>query len=155
MPAPPSKYTPDRLARFAQALRMGATYALACKYAGFSYSRYREWMVDAEQNPETSMYRELPALVAEAESDCAVRMLAQVQKAAPDDWRAAAWVLERRYEEYAKKSSFEAAVEHRLSADTIRQMASEEARRMGGTELPVLDVEEIRALEAANRDPDG
>jgi transposase len=148
------KYTPERLKRFADALRMGATYALACKYAGFSYNRYREWMIDAETNPD-SPYRDLPELVAEAEGQASVKWLEVIEKAASDgDWKAAAWKLERRYaEDYARRSVVDAAMTHQVSHAMIRELAAEEARLIPAEALPALEDADLQVLDAANRDP--
>jgi len=90
-------YTEERIGRLLQAIKLGATYQMACKFAGFSYRAFRGWMKDAEDNPETSKYRGLPERVRDAEGAACVRWLGQIEKASSSDWKAAAWKLERRY----------------------------------------------------------
>lgn len=95
-----SKFTQDRLNRFAQALELGATLEIACQYAGFSYRQYRVWMVEAESAAERgkrSRYSSLPQIKADAEARGAVKLLAKMEKDGAGDWRAHAWKLERRF----------------------------------------------------------
>jgi hypothetical protein len=110
----PSKLTPETVTRIDQAIRMGATYELACKFAGISYQTFRNWITRAEaelqrrDNPnvkegtkqwvDEQPYVELFDALQKAEGDAAVGWLAKIEKAANDgNWQAAAWKLERRY----------------------------------------------------------
>jgi len=87
--ARPSKYTPPTVERLCQAIRLGATYALAAKSAGVSYQTFNVWR---EQKPEFSEALE------KAEGDAAVTWLEKIEQAATSgEWQAAAWKLERRY----------------------------------------------------------
>ena len=94
--ARPTKYTPQTVKKITDALRMGATYELACGYAGIHYDTFNDWR---EKKPEFS------AAIKEAEGAAAVGWLAKIEKAANDgEWQAAAWKLERRYPEmYGRK----------------------------------------------------
>lgn len=94
--ARPTKYTPQTVKKITDALRMGATYELACGYAGISFETFSQWR---EKKPE------FLEAVKEAEGAAAVGWLAKIEKAANDgEWQAAAWKLERRYPEmYGRK----------------------------------------------------
>jgi hypothetical protein len=115
-------YTEENIARFLRAVSIGATFEHACGAGGFSYRRYREWMQDAEANPETSPYRELPEKVERARGEGAVRNLMLIQQAAPADWRAAAWMLERCHvQNYGRQKvdlQHSGEVEARIEANT-------------------------------------
>lgn len=95
-----SKFTPETEEKLVTAIRLGATYELACKYAGISYQTFNEWRngrgfprgTTAEQKAEFS------EAIEKAEGDAAVQWLAKIEKAASDgSWQAAAWKMERRY----------------------------------------------------------
>lgn len=90
--ARPSKLTEASKARFLEAVRMGVTYELASRYAGFDDSTFRRYMAD--KRPEFQAFR---AAVAAAEGEAAMAALQQINDATARDWRAAAWLLERRY----------------------------------------------------------
>jgi len=86
--ARPGKYDPAVVARIVQAVEMGATYELACGYAGISESTFYAW----KKKPEF-----LESLKA-AEGRAAVKWLAQIEQASREGtWQAAAWKLERRH----------------------------------------------------------
>lgn len=86
-----SKYTPEVVKRLADAITLGATYELACAYAGIRYETFRVWQ---RTKPGFS------ATVEEAEGKGAVQLLGKIRQSANDgDWRAAAWVLEHRHPE--------------------------------------------------------
>lgn len=84
-----SLYTPERVQRIVNAIRMGATYKLACKYGGIVESTFYRWKLER---------KEFSDAVQEAEGAAAVGWLAKIEQAANDGtWQAAAWKLERRY----------------------------------------------------------
>lgn len=91
-----SKYTPERVKRFLDAVRLGSTYRLAAAYAGISHETYANWL---DSKPEFF------AAVKEAEGVAVVGWLAKIEKAANDgNWQAAAWKLERRLpEDFGRK----------------------------------------------------
>ena len=84
-----SKYTPETVDKITQAIRLGATYKLACDYAGISEETFNQWR---NNKPEFS------DAIKEAEGKGAVLWLGKIEQAASDgNWQAAAWKLERRY----------------------------------------------------------
>lgn len=98
-PGRPSKYTPERVARLAQAIELGATYELACAYAGISLDTFDRWR---------DLYPELKEEIAEAEGRATVKWLAKIEQAASEGtWQAAAWKLERRYPKSYGKQAIE------------------------------------------------
>jgi hypothetical protein len=86
-----SKYTPETVDKLTQAIRLGATYKLACDYAGIDVSTLHDWV---NTKPEFS------TAIKDAEGKGALGWLAKIEQAASDgNWQAAAWKLERRYPE--------------------------------------------------------
>lgn len=89
--------TPEVQRRFCEAVRLGATYEIACQYAGIHMSTYRRWMIRGDQEAE-GIYRAFHDSVRQAEAAGAIANLATIEKAAHSGvWQAAAWKLERRY----------------------------------------------------------
>jgi len=89
MPRTAVKYTPDRVKRFTDAVAIGATYQLACKYAGISDETFAIWR---------KKYPEFAQAVNDAEGRAAIGWLAKIEAEANNgNWTAAAWKLERRY----------------------------------------------------------
>jgi hypothetical protein len=95
--ARPTKFTPETIKKLTDAIRMGATYDLACKYAGINYSTFQNWMNGEGGIPKKEHLPFLDA-IEKAEGDAAVGWLTKIEKAANDGaWQAAAWKMERRY----------------------------------------------------------
>lgn len=83
------KYTPERVERILEALRLGATHELACLHAGIHRDTLYEWMNSKDDFSDR---------IKEAEGAGAIGWLDKIEKAANDgNWQAAAWKLERRY----------------------------------------------------------
>lgn len=90
-----SKYTPDVVQRLTLAIGLGATYELACHYAGIHPDTFYTWM---KAKPDFS------DAIKQAEGQAVTKWLAKIEQAASDgNWQAAAWKLERRYpKDYAR-----------------------------------------------------
>jgi hypothetical protein len=110
----PSKiYREGVTLRFLHAIEKGATYAIACGFAGIGYNTFNEWRKRAEgllnlteeelaTHPDKA-YVDFYWRVKEVECFAAMKWLDKIESAANIHWQAAAWKLERRHpEEYAK-----------------------------------------------------
>lgn len=87
--ARPTKYTPETAKKITDAIRVGATFKLACDYAGITEDTFSNWR---------KRYSDFSDAIKEAEGGAAVGWLAKIEKAANEGtWQAAAWKLERRY----------------------------------------------------------
>jgi hypothetical protein len=96
--ARPRKDTEQTVKKLCDALSLGATYELACRYAGIGSSTLRTWRLQADQTKPGSQARQLIARLEQAETTAALRWLGQIEQAARDGaWQASAWRLERRY----------------------------------------------------------
>jgi hypothetical protein len=101
------KLGPEVKSRILTAIRLGATYELAAKYAGVAGDTL--WR-----------YRKDPAFrmeVEKAEGEAVAGWLAVIEQAArAGEWTAAAWKLERRYPHvYGRRvQEIEGTVEHRI-----------------------------------------
>lgn len=94
----PSKLNPQTTEKLRKALRMGATYELACKYAGVSYQTFNEWRKLGEQATRKGAFSEFLDAIKAAEGEAAFGWLEKIEAAADHgSWQAAAWKLERRY----------------------------------------------------------
>ena len=99
----PGKLTADTQKRITDAIRVGATYELAAQYGGIAYNTFNEWM-KAGAGANSGKHREFYEAVKSAEGEAAIKWLAVIDKAALDQWQAAAWKLERRYpREYGRQ----------------------------------------------------
>lgn len=92
----PTKLTPEVQDRIIQALKAGNYVETAAEYAGIGKTTFYRWMARGEQ-ASRGIYREFRDAVMRARAEAEARNVAIIQKAAPDDWRAAAWWLERAF----------------------------------------------------------
>lgn len=99
----PSKLTPAVQKKIVKALAAGATHDLAALYAGISRTSFYEWKAKGEAGDPN--FTDFSDAIALAEGKGAVELLETIQTAVkdPKEWRAATWILERRYpDDYGK-----------------------------------------------------
>ena len=107
----PTDCTPETTRRIVDAVRLGLSYDDAAAAGGVGYTTMRDWInrAEAEQQrladnpkarPRTSEqpFLDFSEALRKAEAEGQLRNAALVQKAADEqNWRAAAWILERRH----------------------------------------------------------
>lgn len=115
--ARPTKLTPEVEDAMVRAILVGASYKTACQYAGISYQTFLNWRKRAGAVKERQgKSRNAPSdefdvrligfvdHIKEAEAVAAIKSLVKINGAAKKDWRAAAWMLERRFpNEYGRR----------------------------------------------------
>jgi len=96
-PAPtgrPSKFTPEVQARAIALVGQGNFLTVAARASGISYKTLKGWMKRGRSEaPADAEYRAFRELVLHARAAAESESLAKVRDS--DDWRAAAWFLER------------------------------------------------------------
>lgn len=109
--ARPTKLTPDVQDKIVSLLRAGGYVEAAAQAAGISPSTFHDWMARGERTGKADKpYRDFKAAVDQARAEAESMHLALVSRAARDDWRAAAWLLERQHpDRWGKPSDRRAA----------------------------------------------
>lgn len=107
--ARPTRLTEQVQNAVCDAIRHGATYQAAAEAAGIAYSTFNDWRKD--QRPR---YVKFSEAIMRANADAQLDLLAKILNKSDDDWRAAAWILERRF-----KNDFGAAVDLTSKGDAI------------------------------------
>ena len=92
----PSKFTKARKDRIIQAIQAGCSYQLAADYAGVTRSTLWAWLKKGE-DPKEKTYHTFLNDIKRAEAEGAMVNLGTIQQASAKDWKAAAWMLERRH----------------------------------------------------------
>lgn len=96
----PHKFTPETVSRLLMAIRAGLPYHLAAEAAGISEATFHKWQRGVfPRGVDPQMKQQFVEELTRARGESALRLIGIVTKAAPDDWRAAAWILERRFRE--------------------------------------------------------
>jgi transposase len=97
-----SKLNPEVRERLLTAIGKGATYELACKYAGITYQTFLNWKQNAAEQ-ESGAFFELFEDISKAEGEAAFKWLDLLDRHSEADPKWAAWKLERRYpDEYGR-----------------------------------------------------
>jgi len=108
------RFRKDVIERLIDAVSKGASYILACNYAGISPVTFNKWMKKGEEQLEDyddgiiekgDEFLEFYMSIRAAEGEAAKGWLTIIDQAATNgDWKAAAWKLEKRYpKEYGKQ----------------------------------------------------
>jgi hypothetical protein len=92
----PDKLTPEVQQRLCDAVRACNYYRAACRYAEVGYTTFPRWMSTGKKATR-GKFREFRCAVLKAQADAEVALVAMWRAAAPEDWRAAAELLGRRY----------------------------------------------------------
>ena len=95
----PSKLTPQVQAAIVASIANGATRQAAADLAGIGAATVREWIARGEgrdpDRPATPELEDFAAEVRRAEASLEIRCVETILES--DNWRAAAWLLERRF----------------------------------------------------------
>lgn len=101
-----SLFTKEVVMRFYEAVRYGSKIKQACQYAGISASLYYSWRRRGLAGDEP--YNIFIKGVEQAQGEFVVRNLEAVHAHSAIDWKASAWLLERRYpEDFAMRQYIE------------------------------------------------
>lgn len=101
--ARPTKLTKVLIKKLSGYIAKGNYQETACYLAGVSPSTFYNWKVLAERvaagetDENADLLLEFLESIKKAEAKAEAKRIALIDKQAADDWRAAAWYLERRY----------------------------------------------------------
>jgi len=118
----PSQLTPELKEKFLSAIVAGSHYEPACAYVGICYGTFRMWMQRGQgthKNRKPSQeYVDFVEAVQGAEAKGELSAIASIRGASKDDWRAAAWMLERRHSDrWASTQKVKVQVEQAVDAE--------------------------------------
>jgi len=94
----PSLFNTERAARVLVAVRRGLTYKNAASYAGISYATLNRWRIEGRERDDESEICQFWKALQQANGEAAFRLIGCIDSAAEaGDWKAATWILERRF----------------------------------------------------------
>src|SRR5712692_6482777 len=94
-PGRPSKWTPALQAQIVETIRAGSYAEVAARHVGIASSTFYDWMKRGGEGDRR--FSEFSEAIGEAEAFAHARAVTIIAKAMADDWKAAAWYLERKY----------------------------------------------------------
>lgn len=135
----PSKLTPKTHTALVTALTSGCYRETAAKVAGIGVSTLYRWLEQGEADIEhnrTTPYRELREAIEKAEADAEKKLLDTIQAAAPKNWQAAAWMLERKNpDRWGRRDAMKLEHSGRIRTETVVEVTPEDDRRRQVAEL--------------------
>jgi len=97
MPAP-TKFTPATVSAILAGIRAGLPLRLAAEAAGVSETTFHQWQRgEFPRGADRDLKVQFSEQLTRAKGESALRLAGLISRAATDDWRAAAWMLERRF----------------------------------------------------------
>jgi transposase len=99
-----TKLNHDLIKQIAKMIELGTPNKYVAQAIGVDITTWYKWLQRGER-AKSGIYFDLFVSVKKAEAKAISRNVSIIQKAAIDNWQAAAWWLERRYpEEFGKKN---------------------------------------------------
>ncbi len=92
----PQRLTPDLGNRIISLVRRGAHRETACASAGVTRRTLEMWLERAKGGPHSTRYKRFAEALDKAEAETESVAVSAIIVAGKQDWRALAWVLERR-----------------------------------------------------------
>lgn len=142
--ARPSKLTPETRTKLLQAFRMGASYAIAARFAGIHPETLRLWLRQGEQDEAEGTDSEFSAFFGHlktVEAEAGLIWLSKIEQA--PQWTAAAWKLERRFPvDYGRQSQQRASGE--TEGPKVTSGAGEQATAEMTEDELAAEVERLR-----------
>ena len=93
----PSKLTPKVEKEFVDLVKSGNYIETACVMVGIGRSTYYDWIKKANDSIESNRYTKFRDNVRKAQAWAEARDIFIISRHAENNWRAAAWLLERKY----------------------------------------------------------
>ena len=98
-----------RKTRLLAAIQTGVPLKHAAMLAGISYDTLNRWRVKGEEKGAPLRFRKFCKALRRSQAIAMLRLVSRIQEAGKQDWRASAWMLERRHpEEFGKPVSVDA-----------------------------------------------
>jgi hypothetical protein len=130
-PGRPTLLNPTRQAALLNAIEQGMPLKQAAAIAGMSYDTLNHWQNRGENESAPEQYRQFCQLLRRSQAVAMQVHVSSICDAAKRDWRAAAWMLERRCpEDFARPQQFEHSGPGRKPLNSENEVTPEVLVRM-------------------------
>ncbi len=126
-PGRPTKLTPEVQEAICKALERGEVHVHAAEHGGISETTYYEWRTRGEEGEQP--FAEFLEATTRAEAKGRRLVFEKIRQHAVNDWRAGAWLLERRYPQYYGRAArvdlkveSKVEIDHDLAASAIEKL---------------------------------
>lgn len=136
------KLTAEIEAKILSALRVGSPLNTAAAYAAVAPSTFNLWLRQGRDGRQP--FKRLVDEIDLAIADGKMRHLVRIDQGADKDWRAAAWLLERRFPtEFGEKTQSEITVQARPFIDVSKLTITEQQTLLALLEKGSPDVDDV------------
>jgi hypothetical protein len=102
----PSKFDAPTVSAILDAVRAGLPLRLAAEANGVTESTFHRWQRgEYPRGADPALKRQFSQELTRAKAQAAVRLTNLISTAAAEDWKAASWLLERRFPEHFAKDA--------------------------------------------------
>lgn len=141
--------TKERTDKICNGIKKGLTYDMCAKYAGVSPSAFYSWLRKGRQGKDKK-FIDFVSKLEQAEAQGAVFHLDNINRNSADDWKASAWILERRHN-FTRYNSIQSQMqeEKQLSTDPKEILSSQinELKKAGNKALAMGSFQAYAALQ--------
>lgn len=111
-----TKCTPETIQRFCDVYRNGMFLELALQHAGIDEKSYYNWMEAAEEGKEP--FLSFRKAMEACDSEFCNKNLQLILQASHKDWRAAEWLLSRKFSSNYSRASTKLKLQKKINKDT-------------------------------------
>lgn len=148
----PCLLTPSCKAILLKAIEEGMPLKQAAMAAGVSYDSMNRWRKRGESENEPLMFRKFCKELQRSEAIAMQRLIGRIQAAGETDWKASAWMLEKRFpEEFGKVQRVEHSAPEANPMEGFATVEPEVLRRMKKQANVVKVIERLGAILLKNR----
>ena len=145
-----SKLTTELTQKIVEAIKMGCTFKLACQYAGIDTSTFYLWMQSGREGKDKTKIDFFNS-IKKAEAECAFSTLKKINEASTEDWRAGAWLLERRHQYIKNPPADKEESHHQQIPSTTKDLLKHQQQELMKASKQALDVGSFQAYAALQR----
>lgn len=150
----PSLLTPERETRLLARIAEGLPLRQAANLAGMSYETLNRWRIQGEAKGAKPEFRHFWQSLRKAQALAMERLVSRIQKAARKDWKAAAWLLERRHaDEFARPQRMEHSGPGGSPIATVNLGAAEARNHLSDEALSSLVRSFMRQEDSTDDEP--
>ena len=142
--------TKDRINKICEGIKKGLTYDMCAKYAGISPSSFYTWLRKGREGKEKK-FIEFVSKLEQAEASGAAYHLDNITKNSRDDWKASAWILERRHN-YTRYNSIQSQMkEEKPSSTDPKEILADQITELKKAGAKALAMGSFQAYAALQR----
>jgi hypothetical protein len=142
--------TKERIDKICEGIKKGLTYDMCAKFAGVSPSAFYTWLRKGREGKEKK-FIDFVSKLEQAEASGAVFHLQNITNNSKEDWKASAWILERRHN-YTRYNSIQNQMQEQKQVSTDpKEILREQIKELKEAGNKALSMGSFQAYAALQR----